>query len=171
MIDKRTKKWKTIQRWFNKGTLASVWLGLLIGTVFTVWLHGKLHPQTSPQPPKQTIEVKAEEYTREYYESDPLRYIRFRGQELGYDDYTISDFIKIARCESGFNLDPNAININNDKHKSMDVGIFQINTYWHRDRVTVKEMLDPVKNIDFAYQLLSEQGFNPWNSSKNKWSK
>lgn len=169
MIDKRTKKWKTIQRWFNKGTLASVWLGLMIGAVFTVWLHGKLHPKTSPEALGQTIEVKAEEYSREYYESDPLRYIRFRGQELGYDDYVISDFIKIARCESGFNLDPNAKNPN-----STATGIYQfINGTWH-SYCKGKNVYNFVDNIDCFYKVLEVdgiKGLNHWNASKHCWEK
>lgn len=166
-MDKRTKKWKTIKRWFNKGTFTGAWLGFFIGAVFTVWFYTKLHPVSPPQPPGQTIEVKAEEYTREYYESDPLRYIRFRGQELGYDDYTISDFIKIAYCESGYN--PNAKNPN-----STATGIYQfINGTWHA-YCKGKNVYNFVDNIDCFYKVLEVdgiKGLNHWNASKHCWDK
>ena len=103
---------------------------------------------------------------RSYYEADPLRYLRYRGEELGLDQYEITRFITLfTRCENS-GLNPEAININNDKHRSMDVGIAQINMYWHRDRVKLIDMLDPVKNIDFAYKLYQEQGLTPWTCAR-----
>ena len=67
----------------------------------------------------------------------------------------------ITTCENK-KLDPEAYNINNDKYRSMDVGIMMINMYWHRHEVKLVDMLDPFKNIDYGYKLFLEQGFEPW---------
>jgi len=168
MIDKRTKKWKTIKRWFNKGTFACAWLGFIIGAVFTTWLWGKLHPKTSPEPVKPTIEVKAEEYPREYYEADPMRYVRFRGQELGYDDPTIGIFIEIARAESNFR--PEAKN-----PRSTATGIYQfINGTWH-SYCKGMNVYDFVDNIDCMYKVMEIDGYpnglKHWNASRSVWGK
>jgi hypothetical protein len=63
----------------------------------------------------------------------------------------------IALAESHEN--PNALNKNTNG--SYDVGIFQLNTT-HFNRWTLAQMSDPKTNIQIAYQIYSEQGFNPW---------
>jgi len=160
-LDRRYKLIVELERWFNKYTLASAMWSLIITS--TAWCY--LSDRTSLQPLKQTIipkveEVKAIELKR--FCDDPISYIRCRGQQLGIDDYTITKIIHmIITCENK-SLNPEAININTDKHKSMDVGIMQINMYWHRNEVKLVDMLDFKKNIDYGYKLFLDQGFTPW---------
>jgi len=88
--------------------------------------------------------------------SDPLIYLRWKGQQEGYDDYTISKLIRVFRCESGFNLDEKALG------KHGDSGVAQIipGTWLHYgcsgDPFTFKD------NIDCAYKIFGKSGFSPW---------
>lgn len=66
--------------------------------------------------------------------------------------------IAIASCESG--LRTNAYNINSNG--TLDFSVFQINTVHGA-------ILDPIENITYAYKLFTDQGTNPWNSSKHCW--
>jgi hypothetical protein len=46
---------------------------------------------------------------------------------------------------------------------TLDWGYFQINTvHLKRAGVNLRDLLDCKANIDFAYQLYRERGFEPW---------
>jgi hypothetical protein len=48
---------------------------------------------------------------------------------------------------------------------TLDWGYFQINTvHLKRAGVNLRDLLDCKANIDFAYQLYSERGFEPWST-------
>lgn len=67
--------------------------------------------------------------------------------------------LAVAQAESGFN--PEAMNLNGGK--SLDYGIFQINSvHWKKDGCALKDLVDPYKNVDCAYQIWSRQGWEPW---------
>lgn len=70
--------------------------------------------------------------------------------------------LKVVQCESGFNEE--SFNLN--KGHSLDVGIWQINMYYHghKKQCNVKDMFDPYKNTDCAYSIYLDSGnsFNPW---------
>ena len=101
------------------------------------------------------------------YKSDPLTYIRWKGQQEGYDDYTISKFIRIARAES--NLDPMAKSKN-----STATGIYQFihSTFYHYCKG--KNVYDFVDNIDCFYKVLEVDGYpkalSHWEASKSVWN-
>jgi hypothetical protein len=51
---------------------------------------------------------------------------------------------------------------------TLDWGYFQINTvHLKRPGVNLRALLDCRANIDFAYQLYSERGFEPWSTYNN----
>ncbi|MDR3703282.1 MAG: hypothetical protein P4L56_26785 [Candidatus Sulfopaludibacter sp.] len=51
---------------------------------------------------------------------------------------------------------------------TLDWGYFQINTvHLKRVGVNLRDLLDCRANIDFAYQLYQERGFEPWSTYKN----
>jgi hypothetical protein len=51
---------------------------------------------------------------------------------------------------------------------TLDWGYFQINTvHLKRPGVNLRDLLDCKANIDFAYQLYTERGFDPWSTYKN----
>ena len=48
---------------------------------------------------------------------------------------------------------------------TLDWGYFQINTvHLQRPGLNLRDLLDCKANIDFAYQLFEEKGFNPWST-------
>jgi hypothetical protein len=51
---------------------------------------------------------------------------------------------------------------------TLDWGYFQINTvHLKRPGLNLRDLLDCKANIDFAYQLYTERGFDPWSTYKN----
>jgi hypothetical protein len=51
---------------------------------------------------------------------------------------------------------------------TLDWGYFQINTvHLKRAGVSLRDLLDCKANIDFAYQLYTESGFEPWTTFNN----
>jgi len=167
-LDKRTKFYERLSFWVNRRTLAAAMWGLIIGSLFGCYLadrpNGSLKP-TGQSLPVKVEEVKAIEIPCDY---DPITYVRCRGQQLGYDDFTISKFIRIARAESNFN--PMAKNRN-----STATGIYQfINGTWHA-YCKGKNVYDFKDNIDCFYKVLETDGYpkalNHWNASRSKWEK
>lgn len=68
--------------------------------------------------------------------------------------------LAIARAESG--LREEAVNLNGGK--SLDTGIFQINSvHWDKEGCSLKELTDAYKNVDCAYSIYEAQGgFQAW---------
>ena len=51
---------------------------------------------------------------------------------------------------------------------TLDWGYFQINTvHLKRPGLNLRDLLDCRANIDFAYQLYTERGFEPWTTYRN----
>lgn len=72
--------------------------------------------------------------------------------------------LAVARAESGMN--PEAWNIN--KNGTIDVGIFQINSiHFNQPGCSLREVVDPKKNVDCAYSIWKRQGWHPWTAAKN----
>lgn len=88
-----------------------------------------------------------------------------KAKELTIEDKICSVFgpqcttaIAIAKAES--NLNCSAQNINKDK--SVDLGLFQINSVHLKKGWKAAELLDCDKSIQYAYEIFESQGFNPW---------
>ncbi len=75
--------------------------------------------------------------------------------------------VKIADCESNFNS--TVINYSTTT-KDYSVGILQINLYGDlaKERPSEEELKDPVKNIEYGYNLWKSQGYNAWRNCLNK---
>lgn len=77
--------------------------------------------------------------------------------------------LAVARCESG--LRPDAIGdhaiayVDNGIEYGKSYGIFQIRHLQGRPEPT--KLLDPVFNIEYAYNLYKRSGFQPWSAYTN----
>jgi hypothetical protein len=67
--------------------------------------------------------------------------------------------LNIIECESNFNV--NALNTT-----SGSSGLFQIIPRWHEDKIAGRDIMNVDVNIDVAYQIFNEQGWNPWECNK-----
>ena len=104
-----------------------------------------------PCPTKKTTFKIVKEVEAKEAPSNPLDYIRFKGQQEGYDDYTISYFIRIARAES--TLNPYAQNPN-----STAKGIYQfIDGTWAQ--YCEGDVFDFIDNINCFYKVLEVDGY------------
>lgn len=80
---------------------------------------------------------------------------------------------KISWCESKFRQFNADGTIHRGEINPNDVGLFQINTYYHLE--TAKKMnidiFTPEGNLDYAEYLFEKEGSRPWNSSKGCWGR
>ena len=164
-IDKRTKGWRNRYMILAYFLLGLVGVSILVATMRPYFVTEPLISPLSDLNPEQVVEdyknvgfgferIKVETVeAKEDPTSTPLAYIRWRGQQEGFDDYTISYFIRIARAESGFNLDPYAKN-----KTSSAKGIFQfIDGTWKH--YCSGDVYNFVNNIDCFYKVLKMDGY------------
>lgn len=123
-----------------------------------------LDPQTPVDPSLKTISPSL------VYASEPdepheiMALIRRKGRENGIDDYKITRFIQVAKCESGLN--PKSKN----KHSSA-TGLYQILIGTWEDNDCYGSRKNAEDNINCAYKLLIKKGFQPWAESAKCWNK
>ena len=81
-----------------------------------------------------------------------------------FGPYQCINALAIAKSESSLREDAIGININ-----SIDIGIFQINSiHFKKDGCSLKELVDPYKNIDCAFSIYSQQGnWSAWSVFNN----
>lgn len=73
--------------------------------------------------------------------------------------------VAVALAESGGN--PQAVNQNTDRQRSIDRGLWQINSYWHPE-VSVAEAFNPAANAKHAYRISSGgTNWSQWATHKN----
>jgi len=80
----------------------------------------------------------------------------------GFRGYRIPTMIAIGQAESA--LDERAINLNthdpqSPAYLSLDLGVWQINTYWWVDkRYRVQQLFDPTFNATVAWEVFTKSG-------------
>jgi hypothetical protein len=86
-------------------------------------------------------------------------------RQVGLSGPKVGIAVAIALAESGG--DPRATNTNNDRHRSVDVGLWQINTYWHPQYDT-ERLKEPLYNAQ-AMAAISKGGtdWTPWATFDN----
>jgi hypothetical protein len=98
--------------------------------------------------------MSTEKYVKQYFSDVPI-------------------MIQIARCESTYrHLDPDG-NIHRGQVNSKDVGVMQINEYYHLDEAQKNDydIYTLEGNTAYARRLYEKEGTRPWNSSKPCWGK
>jgi hypothetical protein len=98
--------------------------------------------------------MSTEEYVKEYFKDIPI-------------------MIQIARCESTFrHLDEDG-EIHRGRVNNADVGVMQINEYYHLDQAENKnlDIYTIEGNTAYARDLYEREGTRPWASSKPCWGK
>ncbi len=101
-----------------------------------------------------SAEIPVEDYVREYFSDIPV-------------------MIDIARCESTFrHYDKNGNVLRGVVNKS-DIGVMQINTYYHGETAEKKgiDLYTLEGNLAYARDLYKRQGVKPWVHSSKCWNK
>lgn len=165
-MDKRTRSYKIYSKWVNPYTRAAFVWGLIIGAFVGIIIAEARN--TSPNALNQTIVPKVEKVQAQEIpcDRDPITYIRCRGEQLGYNEYQITTFQAIARCESNHN--PMAKN-----KSSTATGIYQfINSTFHA-YCAGKNIYDFKDNIDCMYKVMEiddyPNGLKHWKASQSCW--
>lgn len=98
--------------------------------------------------------MSTEKYVRQYFKDIPI-------------------MIQIARCESTFrHLDQDG-DIHRGRVNNADVGVMQINEFYHLDQAEKKDInIYTIEgNVAYARDLYEREGTQPWISSKPCWGK
>jgi len=101
----------------------------------------------------QEFSVSTEGYVRRYFADIPI-------------------MAEVARCESTFrHINPTTGNVLRGRVNSSDVGVMQINTYYHNqtaERLGL-DLLDIDDNLAYARYLYEREGTQPWSASRPCW--
>lgn len=79
---------------------------------------------------------------------------------------------KVAWCESRHtHINPKTGEVLRGIVNSSDVGVMQINLYYHEERAETLglDLFDLNDNMAYARKLYEEQGTQPWNASSACW--
>lgn len=98
--------------------------------------------------------MSTEQYVRHYFKDIPI-------------------MIQIARCESTFRQLDSDGEIHRGRVNNADVGVMQINEFYHLDK-SEKENYNIYTlegNTAYARELYEDKGTQPWSSSKACWGK
>jgi len=120
------------------------------------------------------IELKANDYPAFYIKDEKLEWKLFLYEETLRQGLSYKDFVllrEIAYAESGFNHFNKNGEVLVGKKNNKDIGIFQINSYYHEKKAKELELdiRNPYGNIKYAVLLYKEQGSKPWGWSKKNW--
>lgn len=98
--------------------------------------------------------MSTERYVRQYFRDIPI-------------------MVQIARCESTFRQLDDDGSIHRGRVNNADVGVMQINEYYHLDTAIEKglDIYTIEGNTAYARDLFEREGTKPWNSSKPCWGK
>ena len=98
--------------------------------------------------------VTLENYVKEYFIETPI-------------------LAEIARCESGYRQVGSNGTVLRGKVESSDVGLMQVNEFYHGEKaVDLGFDLTTVNgNLAYAKYLYEKEGTTPWNASAKCWSK
>ncbi len=98
--------------------------------------------------------MSTEKYVRQYFSDAPI-------------------MIEVARCESHFRQLDSDGEIHRGVVNNADVGVMQINEYYHLDQAQKKNynIYTLEGNVAYARDLYKREGTQPWSSSKPCWGK
>lgn len=82
----------------------------------------------------------------------------------GMPAYEIETMVCTAIAESSMNV----LATNTNSNKSTDIGLYQINTIWHKTPPCDKDLFNPRNNIRCATHIYYTQGLNAWYGYKAK---
>ena len=98
--------------------------------------------------------ITLESYVREYFVETPI-------------------LAEVARCESTFRQVDNEGNVLRGKVNKSDVGLMQVNEYYHGERASDLgfDLLTVDGNLAYAKYLYNKEGVAPWSASAKCWKK
>ncbi len=98
--------------------------------------------------------ITVEEYIRNYFSDIPV-------------------MVEVAKCESRFRQHDKNGNILRGVENNLDVGVLQINEYYHsQDSEKLGYDINTIEgNTAYARHLYEKSGLKPWKSSSKCWSK
>jgi len=106
--------------------------------------------------PKEFINktITVEEYVKNYFSDIPV-------------------LVEVAKCESRFRQHDKYGNILRGEENRLDIGVMQINRYYHNtDSDKLGYNIDTIEgNTAYARHLYEKSGLKPWKSSSRCWSK
>ena len=120
------------------------------------------------EPTKTPISVDVVSQQLDMSDEEIAKYIKSKSW-----DYSVA--IRLAKSENYWNLTGsfNCSRTHTNTNGSVDIGIFQINSIHARNLeklgMTMEDMKDCKKNIDYAYKMWRDQGgFQAWSAYTNK---
>lgn len=113
-----------------------------------------IQKQESIESVKNDNSITFEQYVREYFKDDPI-------------------LAEIAKCESTFRQYSSTGEVIKGIVNKSDVGVMQINKYYHLERANKLgfDLNTTEGNMAYAKKLYEREGTRPWSSSSDCWNK
>lgn len=170
------KRKKLAHRLFIQQLVGFAVLGFIAGTILTVTIYRETHkPLVQPIAKPMSFEVVKVAYAKEKdWEDDLVGYFRYRGQQLGYNDYQITKLHGVMDCENGLHT---AKRVNylydgeNGRYTAAGFGMITKSTFNDKQFKCMGDRFDGTDNIDCVYKIYAKKGLARWNASKHCWSK
>jgi len=148
-------------------------LGFIAGVILTKSLYDATHrPLLNPLVRPINMEVvKVANAQEKDWETDLVGYFRYRGQQLGYNDYQITKLHGIMDCENGLHTAKRvnyAYDGENGRYTAAGFGMITKSTF--DGNKCSGDRFDGTDNIDCVYKIYAKRGVQPWNASKKCWS-
>ena len=129
-------------------------------------------PMTTTEMPKVENSVTESSLVRQWRNEEVETMMSTEQYVRGYFS-DIPIMIQVAKCESHFRQLDSDGEIHRGVANPADVGVMQINEYYHLD-MSVRENYDIYTvegNTAYARQLYEDKGTQPWASSKACWGR
>jgi len=154
---------------FHEGVL-TIKRRLIIGTLIAYTVAVAAQVVTIPTVAIE-LNTDVQVHTVEAYEEVAYTY---GGAEAEVRSYfaDIPILAEVARCESTFkHVDPNTGVVTRGRVNPADVGVMQINEYYHKDTATKMglELTNLEDNMAYARYLYEREGTQPWSASRACW--
>lgn len=167
---------RTYRRYVIRHEIAGAGRLLIVLTLIFLYFFGQTlidRKRTPSEALKQKIntpvtEVSAKEID---YDLDPMAYLRFKGREIGYDDYDITKFHQLLDCENGTH-DPLRKNYlyDGEDGRYTAAGIAMITNRTWKGHKCQGSKWDATDNVDCFYKIIGDnQGLGDYKESKACW--
>lgn len=101
----------------------------------------------------------------EEHDGDRVALTRRVAQDAGFTGVDLDIAVQVAGAESAHWAD--AEGQNTDSHRSVDRGLWQINSHWNADKFSMGDWRDPAVNARMAFAVWKEGGWDRWTTYRS----
>jgi hypothetical protein len=172
--------WNTYKNWITAFIIALIALAVLETKIYRESHKQLIDPRgipnldvgtNKPAVKLKVQEVRAAEPIKDW-NTDLIGYFRFRGQQIGYNDFDITKFHQVMDNENGLHTaDRKNYLYDGENGRYTAAGFAMITNSTWRQHKCVGNKFNGVDNINCFYKIVGKNGLKDYYESKGKWGK